>query len=82
MIVNVHSDVSYLSTGEGLRRSGGYFFLGSIPTDRKAIQLNGSIHITCTILKLVVTTSAAEAELGALFPRLVKQWSYVSSCTN
>ena len=29
-------------------------------------KLNGAIHVTCTILKLV-TASAAEAELGALF---------------
>jgi hypothetical protein len=30
------------------------------------IKLNGAIHITCTILKLVAA-SAADAELGALF---------------
>jgi hypothetical protein len=46
--------------------AGGYFFLGSIPQDGDPIKLNGAIHITCTILKLVAT-SAAEAELGALF---------------
>ena len=32
----------------------------------KPIKLNGNIHITCAILKLVAA-SAAEAELGALF---------------
>ena len=30
------------------------------------IRINGTIHITCTILKLVAA-STAEAELGALF---------------
>ena len=42
------------------------FFLGSVPRDGDPIKLNGAIHITCTILKLVAA-SAAEAELGALF---------------
>ena len=44
----------------------GYFFLGSIPCDSMPIRINGTIHITCTILKLV-TASTAEADLGALF---------------
>ena len=66
IILNLHSDASYLSAGQGRSRAGGYFFLGSIPRDNKDIQLNGNIHITCTILKLVAA-SAAKAELGALF---------------
>jgi hypothetical protein len=66
MILNVHSDALYLSTPKARSRAGGYFFLGSIPQDGDPIKLNGAIHITCTILKLVAA-SAAEAELGALF---------------
>ena len=66
MILNLHSDASYLSAGQGRSRAGGYFFLGSTPRDNQNIQLNGNIHITCAILKLVAA-SAAEAELGALF---------------
>ena len=66
MILNLHSDASYLSAGQGRSRAGGYFFLGSVPKDSQSIQLNGNIHITCAILKLVAA-SAAEAELGALF---------------
>ena len=66
MILNLHSDASYLSAGQGRSRAGGYFFLGSTPRDNQDIQLNGNIHITCAILKLVAA-SAAEAELGALF---------------
>ena len=65
MILNLHSDASYLSAGQGRSRAGG-FFLGSIPRDNQDIQLNGNIHITCAILKLVAA-SAAEAELRALF---------------
>ena len=53
MILNVHSDASYMSAGKGRSRAGGYFFLGSMPEDGKPIRLNGNIHITCAILKLV-----------------------------
>jgi hypothetical protein len=66
MIVNVHSDASYLSTPKARSRAGGYFFLGSLPCDGDPIKLNGAIHVSCTIIKLVAA-SAAEAELGALF---------------
>ena len=54
MILNVHSDASYLSAAKGRSRAGGCFFLGSLPTDGKPIQLIGNIMITCIILKLVV----------------------------
>jgi len=66
MIRNVHSDALYLSAPKARSRAGGYFFLGSLPRDGDPIRLNGAIHITCTILKLVAA-SAAEAVLGALF---------------
>jgi hypothetical protein len=63
MILNVHSDASYLSAPKAHSRVGGYFFLGILPRDGDLIKLNGAIHVTCTILKLVAA-SAAEAELG------------------
>ncbi len=66
MILNVHSDASYLSAPKAQNHAGGYFFLGSILQDTELIFVNGAIHITCTILKLIAA-SAAEAELGALF---------------
>ncbi len=66
MILNVHSDVSYLSTPKACSRAGGYFFLGSLPCNGDPIKPNGAIHISCTILKLVAA-SAAETKLGALF---------------
>jgi hypothetical protein len=53
MILNVHSDASYLSTRRACSQAGGYFFPGSIPVNGDPIKLNGAIHITCTILKLV-----------------------------
>ena len=66
MILNVHSDASYLSEKKAKSRMGGYFFLGQMPKKNKDIFINGSIHVLCGILRLVVC-SAAEAELAALF---------------
>ena len=66
MILNVHSDASYLSAAKARSRAEGYFFLGSLPRDGDPIKLNGAIHVQCTNLKLVAV-SAAKAELGALF---------------
>ena len=66
MILNVHSDASYLSATRAHSQVAGYYFLGSIPTDDAPIKLNGAILVFCGILKFVVA-SAAEAELGALF---------------
>ncbi len=66
MILNVHSDASYLSAPKSCSQAGGYFFLGSLTCNGDPIKLNGAIYVICTILKLVAA-SAAEAELGALF---------------
>ncbi len=66
MILNAHSDASYLSAPKACTCAGGYFFLGGIPHNGDPFKLNGAIHITSAILKLVAA-STAEAELGALF---------------
>ena len=66
MILNIHSDASYLSAKGAKSRASGHFFLGSIPQDGKPIFLNGAIFSLSTLLKMVAS-SAAEAELGALF---------------
>eukprot|EP00804_Cyclotella_cryptica_P006047 CCRYP_000270-RB/>CCRYP_000270-RB protein AED:0.55 eAED:0.55 QI:0/-1/0/1/-1/0/1/0/231 len=66
MILNIHSDPSYLSSSQACSQVAGYYFLGSIPTDDVPIKLNGASLVFCGILKFVVA-SAAEAELGALF---------------
>ena len=66
MILNIHSDASYLSEARARSRLGGTYFFGSLPQDGKAIFLNGPVHIHAGICKFVVA-SAAEAELGALF---------------
>ena len=66
MILNVHSDASCQTASIGRSRAGGYFFLGNTPNNDHPIKLNGNITVACAILKLV-SASAAEAELGALF---------------
>ena len=58
MVLNIHSDTSYLTASRGRSRAGGYFFLGSVPRNGENIKLNGNIAITCTILKLVAASSA------------------------
>ena len=67
MILAIESDASYLSVVKGRSRAAGYFFLTnktSSPTG--PFKPNGAIHILCQIMREVLS-SAAEAELGALF---------------
>jgi hypothetical protein len=66
MILNIHSDASYLSEAKARSRACGHFFLGWMPRDGEPIRLNGAFHVSTTILRFVVA-SAAEAELGALY---------------
>ena len=66
MILNIHSDASYLSEAKARSRACGHFFMGWMPRDGEPIRLNGAFHVSTTILRFVVA-SAAEAELGALY---------------
>jgi hypothetical protein len=66
MVLNIHSDASYLTERNGRSRACRQFFMGSLPEDRKPIKLNGAFHTLCSILRFVVA-SAAEAELQMLF---------------
>ena len=66
MILQIHTDASYLSEPKARSRAAGHYFLGWLPHDNQPIRLNGAIHTLCTVLKFVAS-SAAEAELGALF---------------
>ena len=66
MVMNIHSDASYLSEPKARSRACGHFFMGELPKEGKPIKLNGAFHTLCSILRFVVA-SAAEAELGALF---------------
>ena len=66
MILQIHSDASYISEPQARSTAGGHYFIGHHPKDSQPIQLNGAIYSLCTVLKHVAA-SAAEAELGALF---------------
>jgi hypothetical protein len=66
MILNIHSDASYLSESKAHSRVCGHFFMGWKPDATKPIKLNGAFFTLCAVLRFVVA-SAAEAELGALF---------------
>jgi hypothetical protein len=73
MTLHIHLDASYQSESHSRSLLGGYFFLSSnSPAHTTTIDpntpqpINGNIHVPCSILKVVVS-SAAEAELGALF---------------
>jgi hypothetical protein len=66
MVMNIHSDASYLLAPNSRSRACGHFFLGWLPVNGEPISLNGAFHMLCSILQFVVA-SAAEAELGALF---------------
>merc|ERR1711983_369440 len=66
MILNIHSDASYLSEKGGKSQEAGYFFLGWMSKDGEPIRLNGALHVLSAILKCAAA-SAAEAKLGALF---------------
>ena len=63
MILHVHSDASYLTEPKARSRAGGHFFLSSKAKDAPN---NGAVHNIAQILKHVMT-SAADAEIGALY---------------
>ena len=66
MILNIHSDASYLNEPNGRSRVAGFYFLGSSSLPGQPITMNGAIHVSCSVIRFTVA-SAAEAELGALF---------------
>jgi hypothetical protein len=66
MVINIHSDASYLSEPNARSHASGHFFMGSLPINTQPIKLNGAFFSLCKILKFVVAL-AAEVELGALF---------------
>jgi hypothetical protein len=66
MIMNIHSDTSYLSETGARSRACGHFFMGWMPEHGEPIKVNEAFDVNATILKFTVA-SAAEAKLGALF---------------
>jgi hypothetical protein len=66
MVMNIQSDVSYLTEPKARSHACSHFFMGSLPQDGKPIKINGAFHTLCSILQFVVA-STTEAELGVLF---------------
>ena len=66
MILQIHTDASYLSESKARSRAAVHYFLGCPPQSNQPISLNGAIYTLCNVLKYVAS-SAAEAELGAIF---------------
>jgi hypothetical protein len=66
MILNIHSDASYLSDPGAHSRACGPFVMGWMPKVNKLIQLNGAFHTNSAIMRFVVA-STAEAKLSNLF---------------
>lgn len=64
MILQVHSDASYLSVPKARSRAGGYFFMGYNTINQTSN--NGPIHCESKIIKNVMT-SAPEAEIAAIY---------------
>jgi hypothetical protein len=63
MILAAHSDAGYANEKKSRSRAGGHFFLTN---DEKFPPSNGAVLTIATIIKAVMS-SAAEAELGALY---------------
>ena len=63
MVLAVHSDASYLSEKKARSRAGGHFFLSA---DQEDPPNNGAVLNIAQIIRAVMT-SAAEAEIGAMF---------------
>ena len=74
MILWIESDASYLTAPKARSRAAGYFYLSDKPTNPDEPPgpndppptPNGAVHVLCQIMREVMS-SAAEAELGALF---------------
>jgi hypothetical protein len=57
MILNIHSDASYLSERETKSRAGGFFYMGS-NIDKANRLTNGAILIISTVLKHAMSSAA------------------------
>ena len=63
MVIAVHSDASYLSETKARSQAGGHFFLSE---NYEYPSNNGAVLTIAQIIKAVMS-SAAEAEIGALY---------------
>ena len=66
LILNIHSNASYLSEANAQSRACRHFFMGWTPKNEEPIGLNSALHVSLTIMRFT-HASAAEAVLGALY---------------
>ena len=66
MLLTAESDAAYLVLPKARSQAAGIFYLHNHPTSKPHPTLNGAILVECTTLRHVVS-SAAEAEVGALY---------------
>ena len=68
MVLQVSSDAAYLVLPGAKSRAGGHFFLSDGVVEENPIEIatNGPVHTLCKTIKNIMS-SAAEAELGALY---------------
>ena len=66
MLLQVHSDASFMNEIKTRSIAAGIFFLGNKINPNMPIYLNGPIHVLCKVLDKIAA-SAAETELGSLF---------------
>ena len=64
MVMNIHSDASYLSEAKARSRTCGHFFMGWIPKNGEPIKLNGVFHFDSLILHFVAASTAKARNLG------------------
>jgi hypothetical protein len=62
MILNIHSDASYISEREANSRSGGFFYMDSNKDSNNKLT-NGAILVISTILKNAMSSAA---EIGSI----------------
>lgn len=65
MVLAIHSDASYLNEPKARSRAGGHFFMSENDNDEDPSN-NGAVLNVSNVIKAVMS-SAAKAELGALF---------------
>jgi hypothetical protein len=50
MVMNIHTDASYLSETKVQSRACGHFFMGWLPKNQEPIRINGAFYVNTTIL--------------------------------
>ena len=68
MLLAVESDASYLSVVKGRSREAGYFYLSNTQaTPSTTFKPNGAVHVSCHVMREVLSSAAEAEELGDLF---------------